>query len=602
MIVFDIETQNWDIYVLGAIKDESETRVYRDPKLLFLDILSRAGETVWSWNGGRYDILWFLDLCVKYGIPAEVSLAGSRVVRAKCGVKGQEVELRDAMAFCPLSLNKAAAMIGEKKIDADDYSWIRLDMPACDWARLETYLRHDVEITYKTLDYLFTYCRNNRIEIAGTVGTSSWKTLAQECNVPAIKWPDRRVYNYCRRGYYGGRVQVFRNRSKRIWRYDINSAYPWSLSVTELPTGDRIGLNSTNAGVAYRDGKIGIYRCVVNVPPMHIPPLPMRLRGRLCYPTGEFVGTWTDIELRYAESVGVHIVKFLDGFTWTSKEAKLAPFMGRIWNLRDLAGKETSLGVFLKFVANAPCGKVAQQPERENVLINPDLGDVLTCPAAGFCHNGEWCGMIGACCRHLCTGDCGRWNLISKLGSIWSYPSYRIPDCGYVHWGAFLTAPPRIRVHQALMIAGEASVYCDTDAVYAEKELDLDIGPELGQFAFEGQGGNWIALAPKTYAYFDEVKSKDKAKAKGMPGITADTLREWFDWHPPKTMPAVKMDRGVRGFREIARANESTLFKRRDTSRIHHGKLGLVGDRRLLPDGSTRSLDAQEAMALLTER
>jgi hypothetical protein len=320
-----------------------------------------------------------------------------------------------------------------------------------------------------------------------------------------------------------------------------------------------------------------------------LPPFPHRTTERLLYPVGEFNGVWTALELRYAVECGAKVKEIHRGLFWESKEVLLAEYFAWLYSKR-LAAKDSNpvIAAWLKWILNSCTGKFAQYPENERVLINPENPEKLICPADWNCRGGTMHGVDSArCCTHECTGTCGRWHTLDRAERIYVGKYWKIPQCGFVEWAAYLTAFVRCYWHKAASQAGAAMVYGDTDSIYSETPFDTAIvGPALGQWKLEGRYSNFLAYAPKVYSYTDE-EGVFQARAKGVPlGRTeAERIKAWKGITQGE---ATQLDRGVLSFRSAARANHvKGLFVRVDRSRLLQLPTDRIGDRVLLPNGET---------------
>ncbi len=595
--VFDIETEAWDKFVLGALLlADGEFAVYdhkHEDELV--DAILAVEGTLWAHNGGRYDVLWFLEHARRRGLTCEVFATSARVTLVKCGT----LSIRDSAAIIPLSLADAARLAGREKSSTGlpctcvrpcgGYCSIRRSMPRPLRRALTEYLETDCRVLIETLQTLQDYASSWDLDLKGTIGASAWATAKRQLGLPNANWGKTgRVYRFAREGYYGGRTQVFRPDAPAGYRYDINSAYPAALSRTKLPIGEWSTLdNAQDAQKAYLAGAPGLYRAQVTVrEDEFIPPLPVRTSTRVAYPVGTFVGVWTDLELAEAEASGIVIERFNRAVTWSDAGLALKPFVDRIWDLRHRAGKSTPMGKWLKLYANSLTGKLAQRPETEQVMLSPI--DPKACPADGICL-GILCGRM--CCKHACSRKCGRWDNLDADGTLWTRPLWRIGQCAHVHWAAYLTAATRIELRRQLVADGQdglSAVYCDTDSVYATEARFNNIGPGLGEWMEEGTFRNFVALAPKTYRYEDPAKNTAAARSKGIP----DAVGVWDDLvaHRP-----VALERGVKQLRTAARGE--SLFERRTMTRALAYDGFHYGDRVLQADGRTypQKLDELES-------
>lgn len=396
--------------------------------------------------------------------------------------------------------------------------------------------------------------------------------------IPKADWRNPRgvetAYNHARKGYYGGRCQVFRPYAKSGYRYDINSAYPAALVALDLPCGPFESLtDSRDIANRFERGDEGIFTALVNVPNMHVPPLPVRGKGRIYYPTGKLYGSWAGNELRYALSTGVAIEGFLTPtLVWKEKAPILRDFCQRIWNLRDSVGPKTPLGKWLKLLANNVYGKLAQHPEVENAYIVSEKESIQLCPADAPCL-GIFCSRDLGCCPHWCFRTCGREFPLDSAQLVRISEAWRMGDNAHIHWAAYLTAFTRITLHRQLVsdgADGRTAVYCDTDSVYSTSPRTIRIGDGLGQWKYEGRFWEFHSLGPKSYSFIDAETGEFVARCKGIPDPATE-------WESLSTGRNVMMDRGVQTFKTAARNGQ--LFKRKSMQRSLKGNGGIYGDR-----------------------
>ena len=588
MNVLDIECSGWDTFVTGALWQDGECLITRDPDELLDALLSVEGD-VWAHNGGRYDWLWALDkLSQRKKSKARIYLSGSSATRIDIG----STRLKDSFRLIPMSLNKAAGIAGEGKTEVGlpcvcgeacgGYCSIRLDMPESSYRVVEEYLANDCRVLDKVLETVKEFSADNDIQLRGTVGGSAWATAQKWTGIENSSWFDRH-YQLARMGYYGGRTEVARMHAPKIERYDIHSAYPAALSTTALPVGQPSLFARENAKSRFDKGDPGVWNVKMFVPEMMAPPLPVRTGERIVYPHGVISGVWARPEIERALEVGCYPVEWYWALVWDGTEPVLAETCSRIWELRARAERSgnKSLARWLKWLANSLTGKLAQDPETRAIAMAID-GPPKACPG-GEC-NGRC--TPGKCCDHQCTRKCGRWDSIDPRGRLWSRPAYRMPSCAYVQWAAYLTSVTRVELHKQIIHAGSDWVYTDTDSVYAARKLFRRLGDGLGWWGHEGSGIDWRAIAPKAYYYRDTSKEEtptwiERVKCKGLARLTPEA------WEKYARGEQVTVDTGVEGLLTAARRGGS-LFVRRQLSRASRRNTEWCGGRLTCGDGSTR--------------
>lgn len=609
--VFDIETEAWDLYVLGGwLSSAGEYRSTRDPEELALWICRSKGDW-WAHNGGHYDALWLLSVLHAWRTPdVKIALAGSRVTCVELG----ELRVRDSYALIPMGLAKGAELGGSAKVatgfkcdcggDCGGYCRIRRGMPEADYRTLDGYLEADCRATLAMLRAVSAWCAERDVPMRGTIGGTAWADVQKRSGIKPAAWAAGH-YEVARTGYYGGRVEVFRPRADAGWRYDRNSSYPAALVETELPVGTP-RLYGREAGRIYREGREGIYQAEVEVPALFIPPLPLRLSDRLAYPVGKFEGAWTALHLRRAEERGAKILRVGWAIAWPEARRELRPWCEWVWSERARHPPDTAWNRWIKWLANSLTGKLAQRPDHESAMLG--IPKRTECPG-GACRGPH---PKTRCCDHRCTGRCGCWHPLGPTGRIWARTEWRRPTSGHVQWASYLTASAEVELDRQLCEAGDGAVYCDTDSVYSTCEVTRGIGAELGEWKLEGRFESgparepdpdrpgklrgvwmqgWTALAPKLYRYRDPSKPAAIVRGKGMSRLTAAGMRALEGGAPHV------VDTGVESFLTVARRG-GALFHRTRLSRSYLGDGRHFGGRVLGPDGRTYAMTAGHLLSL----
>lgn len=554
--VWDIETAAWDTYITGALWDArwpDTVHVYDDEDDLAEHLLSLPKSSVaWAHAGGRFDVLWLLDWCRRRGeIPeAMIRLSGSSI--ASLAIKGGPV-LRDSFRLMPMGLADCCKMFPGCELkqrlalpcscgdDCGGYCAITVDMPEHHRKRLREYLEGDVLALRDTLHKLIEYATANELLLGGTVASTGWNTARNKCGLWEAKW-EIEEYRRARAGYYGGRCEVGRTRASLVYRYDRKQAYPAALC-KPVPTGEPRMLDRTTAPKAWARGKPGVYYAAVEVPEMLVPPLPVRFRERIVYPWGLIFGSWPRQELEHAEECGAKIRRLHGGIAWPREEALLKPHVMHCFELREKADNK-ALKTWIKFVANSLTGAFAQDPEHDIVALGEDYADD---PA---------------------------WEPVGRYDWIWRRGVFAIPTRGHVHWAATLTGDARTELHRQILHAGDDWVYSDTDSCPSLRKLTRNTGDGLGEWDFEGEGRDWVCLAPKVYSFIGTSKKSPEpklvAKAKGIPKAE----KAW-----PAIMAGreVTLDRGVDSL--LVAAKKDRLFQRRHGTRSIEEKEGWCGAR-----------------------
>lgn len=589
--VFDLETEDWDKYVVGGFLNSDEQgepdKYYDFPtEQDGADFLLAQHGDWWAHNGGIFDNKWALDRANERGLSCVAIPAGSRIVELRVG---KNLRLLDSKALTKISLEELTkgADVSKEKLQlpcvceqsregesCGGYCSIRRVMPAEQFRRLREYLRADCFSLFGALRSVKRFAEQRSIDLGITVGGAAWRTAKRWLDLPSANL-DKSDHAFARAGYFGGRVQIFRKESRSGFEKDVASMYPSRLATRPVPVGNhQRHMGRKKAEPAYSNGLPGIYRAKVTVPESFIPPLPFRHGGRIHYAHGELEGTWAKPELDYAQSVGVVLEEVYECVVWEEEKVLFRRFVEEMFAIRKSApgGKSGPIGTFIKYIINSLTGKFGARPDNDTLDINPDVVRVCVCRNAAF--NGCTCGA------HEPYGDSPDVFLSTK---------YRLASCGHVEWAAYLTAEARVEWHRQALSLGNGGVdlvYGDTDSIYSERNRTRNEGFELGQWEPKGPYLDFVAIAPKVYWYRrPDEKGEIELHVRGK-GLRLDKQAERAK---AKLEPAAKggvsevfARDGIHGTWQGARVGK--FFQKQHTTRkVSQG----FGDRYLNADGVT---------------
>jgi len=636
--VFDIEAEEWTKFVVGAVYrkfDVYKSFHWSHEEDMVDDLLSIEG-TIWAHFGGGYDYKWLLDHMAKRGVSTSPLVAGSRVISFTVG----KSQFCDSYALAPMKLADLTSGLGVEKqklglpcvccepcmmarkerCDCDNYCGgfcsITRNMQPALFARLEEYLEADCRSLFAALSNLREYAAKNDIDLGMTIGSSAWRNVRRLHSTKPVSLNEKE-WRFCRVGYFGGRVQLTKRNpavahlldaknpndpalQSLLDQYaidghelDVNSMYPWCLAANPVPVGEHRWIDGVEARDAFAKAEPGIYHAIVDVPDMYLPPLPYRYSNGTAvgYPTGSFEGTWAHPELIYAVEGGCNV--YVDqAIVWDLAIVKFADWIGKLWELRDAAGKKTPVGTFLKLYMNSLTGKFGSGIERDRYEINPrKLKDCnCLCPSCRRSLNDPDCehDVDCTCQAHRQLSD---WVFASRY--------FRLDPCSHVEWAAYLTSYARVKLHKFFMLrnGGRDVFYCDTDSCFRTENITdpLIVGKQLGMFNYEGPVRRFIGIAPKVYSFTRE--SNLVAKAKGLSLDRFYSTKADGSPHPragkPREAPVPGHSyskKGVRGF--SSGAHFGKFFSMLEMNRRLFER---CGDRVILENGiDTRASTANE--------
>ena len=182
-----------------------------------------------------------------------------------------------------------------------------------------------------------------------------------------------RLNQLCQEAYFASRVEVLSRNPSRFKIYDINSSFPYAMT---FPLPGNLTQYRTTLPDDDSDACIYLADVTVEVPDMHMPPLPYRKENRVFFPVGRWRSWFTSTDVRLALREGailhkVHEVYVFEPFYDFGEYAK------KIYALRAEA-KTDFRKLVLKYLLNSLYGKTAESTHKQEMLINPDEIDRST--------------------------------------------------------------------------------------------------------------------------------------------------------------------------------------------------------------------------------
>lgn len=456
-----------------------------------------AGWHIYAHNAGGFDYLFLLPWLMTVGeslgyrftiIPVASKIQVLDVWKGKN--RRRRWRFLDSLRLIPLGLDRAAKTFGlGGKLEHD------LDLPETD-PRWREYNRVDCVKLYDVLKRFHHYVED---VLLGEIGITAPATAVKLLRRRYLPEPiDRNVstHDFVRRGYFGGRVEVFRREGTGLRYYDINSSYPASM-LEDMP-GSVCTEWDGKPPIRFMRDRIGFVECKVWVPPMNIPPLPVRgdgqllPKGKLLFPTGKLRGVWEWSELEQALEMGCEIVEWGHS-VWYEKTPMFRQYALDLYAYRDKSNPkyDEGLAAIAKLLLNSSYGKFGMKTLRRKIyrFDDPELPDNAV-PADQ-------------------DPECLIWYSEEEVDA-----PYIMPQTA-----ARVTALSRVALLRHMLEAerrGGILHYCDTDSLITD--VVMPTSTELGGLKDEmpEQSGQLHGrfLGPKMYML--TAKGFEEVKAKGM--------------------------------------------------------------------------------------
>lgn len=369
-------------------------------------------------------------------------------------------------------------------------------------------------------------------------------------------------YDFCKRGFFGGRTEVFKLYKK--WtpeqvqndvygKYiDINSLYPTVQYFDELPCGIPRWSQPSEGCVTkeYLENNFGYHEVDILCPSMVIPLLPEKKNGKLLFDLApKKKAVYTSVELLKAIEAGYTVEKtykslvfdksadlfksyvsnFLklkvesSGYDGDDIDAYIEAYKNHCNVVLDKYNIKPNKGMKLlaKIRLNSLWGKFGQRDDmRSNEYLNPD----------------KWFRLLN---RHI-KGELEIHNE-TLIDENCVYAQFTEKDSDHssllttnVALAGFVTSQARLRLFKELFLLGDRVLYCDTDSIIYEYRKDgynTTEGCMLGHWEAELKTPmiEFSALGPKSYAYKCVDSEEDSVKCKGVTLNFANSQKFNFD-------------------------------------------------------------------------
>jgi len=289
---------------------------------------------------------------------------------------------------------------------------------------------------------------------------------------------------YC---YYGGRFEVLkRGYFRKVYQYDINSAYPYYISKLIDPNkGEWIKTRDIDFSADYGFAKIAI-NCYEND---LISPIPYRTNSMVIYPnfseSMEYYLTFP--ELRTAERLGLEY-DIIDSWAFYGTGELLFPQISEIYEQRKRAKAEgdKALELVLKILMNSLYGKFAERKAKLKASLKPLEGS-----------------------KEIVLGDQKFYVLESNKPGILFNPVL----------ASYITAQTRVQLIETCMSRFDDIVMFATDSILTTKPF-ISGSEKLGDWKLE-MNGEAIVLMTGVYTIRNE--NQRKTRFRGFP------MKESFD-------------------------------------------------------------------------
>lgn len=405
----------------------------------------------------------------------DMFIAGSRVISMTISKGKTRWFVKDLRNILPSkSLDSLGKQLGIEKMEKPSYLGKGEPQTPEEWNYFRQYAMRDAEICYiasKEVQNNFKMIKSTSAGIAIRVFKRDFVKLKK-----FPKYTDDLNQKF-RLAYHGGRTECFirGTNQNQIREYDVNSLYPYVMSVYDYPFPIKGYVYKSNVNLDYE----GIARAKVMVN-HHVPPLCTKIMGKdkiekLVFPIGKFEGWFTYPELRTLEEYNVgKILQVYESFEWQNKFNPFKEYVKYFYGLRN-QNKDKNL--FYKLMLNSLYGKFGEHGN----------GRVLTI------ENGE-------VTEEKPLAQKRKWY-------------HCVPIAAYI------TSYARLELWRMMQkIKAENLYYCDTDSIHTTQSLNHWVGKDLGNLKLEDTAKirEAIYLRAKFYWFKNHLTMKGFAQNLNM--------------------------------------------------------------------------------------
>jgi hypothetical protein len=328
---------------------------------------------------------------------------------------------------------------------------------------LTDYNRTDCEILWKAIQQFEEEIVGLGGQLQQTIASTAM-TLFRRAFLKRDIFTSERLNGICEQSYFASRVEVISRNAEDFLIYDINSSFPYSMT---FPLPGNLKEFRTTLPDDDSDECIYLANVTIEVPDMHLPPLPFRKDNRVFFPIGRWRSWFTSTDIRLALREGATIHKVHEVYTFEAFH-DFAEYATKIYGLRASATSDFRRLV-LKYLLNSLYGKCAESIMKQEMLINPVEIDRTTMQ---MLQPGVWLSENRAKISHR-----------------------------HVIIAAVITSIARRTLYDFAIECsrqGKPMYYCDTDSIATKADLPID-DKTLGALKLEKRM-EWAEFhAPKIY-------------------------------------------------------------------------------------------------------
>ena len=489
IVTWDIETKGLaGDFVLGGVYDGNEYQEFKTWDEFFDIIKTTPNNTIfYAHNAAKYDNRYLLYETQKRDIKTKniLNIYGGFIFQIE--IDNRVYDFRDSAFLISGSLKELCKDfdIKQSKKEFDIKGWIEKGCKITN--ELREYLKYDCISLYELLKKF--YSEFNVEDIKLTIASTSFNILLKD------EKRKKALANYIskeheieiRKAYKGGRCEIYIRRGQNLYKYDVNSMYPYVMRNFMYPAGRMIKItNKKEIDIYINTLKyIGILKVNIKAPNQHIPYLVYKdiNINKLIAPIGIWSDYITTFEYQEATKRGYEI-DILKAYLYSKKENYFKDYIDYYYNIKT--NNNGSKKQIAKLMLNSVYGKFAQKRTHLKVytleeLIEKNLSLKNFKPLGSKMYVKEETNFYD--------------RRINPILSI------------------FITAYARHVLYlgiENIIKKGGNVYYADTDAIITNMKMDdkLVSDTELGKWCLEEEIEKYIGIEPKLYITNKNIKAK----------------------------------------------------------------------------------------------
>jgi hypothetical protein len=345
MLALDTEDDSQGTVTIINFYDGCTHTTFTDRLSAWQWLLGQGHESVWACNA-EYDLVnlfgvWLGKMCT-------LQYVRSGLLRAS--LRDAPIVFYDTLRHWPISVEAMGGYLGLPKL-AQNFQSVE-------------YCQRDTEIVWKfAAEMLDRYARMG-LRVRATLPAMALQLWRSLCRLDPQTLPQG-ITDYFRRGYYGGRVEVYQFGRIRgpVYHYDVNSLFPFVMKTKRYPH-----LSHWREVTSCNLRREGMATVTIALPETRYPCLPIRTTtSGILYPFGVLTGTWCYPEIRQAVADGGRIMRVERVIEFSETCDPFSRFVDLGWSRRQSAPTEFDR-VFWKLVMNSLYGKFGQTDGLEMIF------------------------------------------------------------------------------------------------------------------------------------------------------------------------------------------------------------------------------------------